>query len=591
MFIALPLRAQYVPPAPIGIKTDVKVRAPRPIAFPSEKLHWIRIRSEHFDVLSSASPERTQQIVSELETMAAVLKRTSARFQTSIAATTIFVFSDRAESLAWFDLLLGAGGDRLGGAYVRRTGGGTMIIDAANTRRIARTAMHELVHDLLRQGELVPPLWLEEGLAEYFSAAHVREHRVEAGASVPQHALLLQRERRLMPLETMFSVQPETTEATAPLFYAQSWAAVDWLMQLDHNIFYAFLEDLERGKPVDVALSARYGKSLASLESAIRRRGAVSGTTVEFPNDTIVAAAPPADLDRATLLYELGRFLSIIAGSEREAARHFQEALRIEPKHARTLAALGRYDEAIAAAPDDAEVLLAAAESLMSTAIGPFAGVFEPKEEDADRFRRARQLATHAHDLLLNSNTADEARALGDVGTSFLVESDLSEGIAALERASPRLPWRNDFALNLYAMLLRSGARAKADALFNGTFARSRDRQTIFAARNVFLSEEIRRANLLAHDGKFDEAATLVRTLAAATEPGKAKQELESEAARLESTAVINRQIRMYNDAITLVNNNHYREALKILDAILKEATDPEVIEDAERLRDGLKKP
>ena len=268
MLFALPLAAQYVPPVPIGIKTDVKVRAPRPIAFPSDNLHWIRIRSEHFDVLSSASPERTQQIVSELETMAAVLKRTSARFQTSIAATTIFVFSDRAESLSWFDLLLGAGGERLGGAYVRRTGGGTMIIDAANTRRIARTAMHELVHDLLRQGELVPPLWLEEGLAEYFSAARVREHRVEAGASVPQHALLLRRERRLMPLETMFAVEPETMEATAPLFYAQSWAAVDWLMQLDHNVFYAFLEDLERGKPPETALSARYGKSLAALESA-----------------------------------------------------------------------------------------------------------------------------------------------------------------------------------------------------------------------------------------------------------------------------------------------------------------------------------
>jgi tetratricopeptide (TPR) repeat protein len=581
----------YVPPAPIGVASDAKVREARAIEFPAEKLRWIRIRSQHFDVISSATPERTQQIVSDLETMAAVLKRTNAHFQTSPVATTIFVFSDRAESVAWFDLLLGPSGRRLGGAYVRHAGGGTMIIDGANTRRIARTALHELVHDLLRQGERVPPLWLEEGLAEYFAVARVQEHRVEAGGSVPLHRALLRSVPRLMPLDTMFAVQPETPAATAPLFYAQSWAAVDWLMQLDSEVFYAFVEDLERGEPVERALEARYHKSLDALESAIRRRGGLTGTTVRFPNDARIAAAPPFDLDRATLLYELGRFLSVIAGAEGEAAKHYQEALRLDPKHARTLAALARYDEAIAAAPDDATVHLAYAESLMSTAIGPFAGMFEPAKEDGERFRRARKLAAHAHDLLRGSNSADEARALGDLGTSYLVEPNLGEGVTALERASAMLPRRNDFALNLYAMLLRSGERARADAFFAARFARSRDRQVVFAARNVLLSEEVRRANLLAHDGKFEEAAALVRQLAAATEEGKARGELESEAARLEGTAAVNRHIRMYNDAVTLANTNQYADALKILDAILKEATDAQVIEDAKRLRDELKKP
>lgn len=56
------------------------------------------------------------------------------------------------------------------------------------------------------------------------------------------------------------------------------------------------------------------------------------------------------------------------------------------------------------------------------------------------------------------------------------------------------------------------------------------------------------------------------------------------------STAPVNRHITMYNQAIVFANSNHNADALKILDAILKEATDPLVIADAKRLRAELRK-
>jgi tetratricopeptide (TPR) repeat protein len=592
IWLAAFLAAQnvFVPPVPAGIVTDTKVRAPRTMEFPSQKLHWIRVHSAHFDVLSSASARKTEEIVSDLETLAVVLKRTSTRFQTAPVATKIFVLSDADASRAWFELLLGSG-NHLSGAYVRHAGGGTMIIDGANTGRIARTAMHELVHDLLRQGELVPPLWLEEGLAEYFSGAHINKYGIVAGSSLFRHMAFLSTEPKLMPLESLLAVRPETPAAAGSLFYAQSWAAVDWLMQLDNNAFYPFLEDLERGVPVERALAQHYGITPGALEGAIRRRPHLTGTTVRFPVEARILAAPPSELERATLLYELGRFLSIIAGEEGEAGRYYQEALRIDPRHARTLAALGRYEEAVAAAPNDAEVYLAYAESLLNTATGPFAGVFEVKVGDPERFRHVRRLSARACELLRDSNTASEARALGDLGTSYLVESDVTDGIAALQRATAMLPQRNDFALNLYALLLRAGDRPKADALFASTFARSRDPQILFAARRVLLAAEVRHANALSNDGKFDEAAALVRGLATATEDVAAKRQLESQAVELENAAAVSRHIRMYNDAVQLVNTNHYDDALRILDAILKEATDPLVIADAKQLRDELRKP
>jgi tetratricopeptide (TPR) repeat protein len=243
---------------------------------------------------------------------------------------------------------------------------------------------------------------------------------------------------------------------------------------------------------------------------------------------------------------------------------------------------LGRHEAAVAAAPDDPEVLLAYAEELLSTAIGPFAGVFEPGEGDAERFRKARELASRA--------SPADGRALGLLGTTYLVESGLAGGIAYLEKARSLLPQRMDFALNLYAMYLRTGDDAKAAALFASAFERSRDRQIAFAARNVRLTVEVDRANALTRSGNLDEAAIVLRRLAESTPDANARRELESEASRLESLAIVNRHIRMYNDAVALANANRRSDALELLAQLLQVATDPLVVRDAKQLEDKMRR-
>ena len=46
-------------------------------------------------------------------------------------------------------------------------------------------------------------------------------------------------------------------------------------------------------------------------------------------------------IDRATTLYELGRFLSAFPELSSDAERHFRAALDADPKHARSLSGLG----------------------------------------------------------------------------------------------------------------------------------------------------------------------------------------------------------------------------------------------------------
>ncbi len=588
----------FVPPVPKGIAYEGKVRTPaREIPFPSAESSWIRVRSERFDILSNTSEARTRELVADVETLAAALIDMSERFLPSRKPATVFIFDRRRESQPFFDLLFNQEHAPATGMYVRYDGGGVMLIDGSrkSLRRDdpgIRIAMHELMHDLLRQVDSAPPLWLEEGMAEYFSHAHVEGERVTAGQPIRQYLELMKR-RKPMTLEEMFAVKTESKDATSTHFYAQSWAAVNWLIGTDQRAFFTFLRDVERGTAVAEALRMHYGKSLKEMEAAIRWRNPISRSVVLRTTGAAStrSASPPAQpLDRATLLFELGRFLSHIAGAEAEAQRHYREALRIDPKHARALAAVGDFEAAVAAAPDDAAVHLLYAETLLTTAIGPFAGIFEPAKGDRERFRKARGHAERA--LALGPENADggEGVARGIIGTTYLVESDITPGIAHLERARALAPERMDFALNLYAMYLHTGDRAKADALYAAAFENARDEQTIFAARNALVVAETTRANNLAADGRLDEAAAIVRELAAATPDPIGRREFEQQAARLESTALINRYIVTYNEAIALANKGRVAEAIKLLDELLKVVTDASVIEDATKLRNDLKK-
>lgn len=567
----------YTPPVPIGILRDGKAHtAKRPIIFPDAQEVWTRTRTPHFDVISSATDDRTRAIAVGLETLGSAVTELAPVAHASRA--TVFVFSNRNESQPYFDLLLGRENSSATGMYVRHHDGGTMFIDGSRARRIERTALHELVHDLLRQNDLAPPLWLEEGLAEYYGNADVQQDRVVAGLAIPEHQALL---RRKVPMSAneLFAVTIESDAAAAPAFYAQSWAAVSWLMRSGADRFWPFLTDVSRGTSVDDALAKHYGKSAKD----IRFTDSPKRVVLPAPQSSDTPVASP--FDRADVLYELGRFLSHVDGSEQDADRHFHEALKVNPKHARSLAALGDYEAAVAADPNDAEVQLTFAESLLGNAIGDFAGVFEPQPGDAERFRRARTHAEHALSI-----HGDEGRARADLGATYLAETDVTEGIAQLERARELAPQRSDVALNLYAMLLRKGERAKADALFAAELAHPRDKQVAFAARNVLLLSETARANALAQSGKLDEAAGVVRALAAETLDDDARRDLEQQAAELENTAAVNRHIQRYNEAIALSNTGKVKDALKILDALLAEATDPAVLRDAKRLHSELHK-
>src|SRR5207253_597712 len=216
--------------------------------------------------------------------------------------------------------------------------------------------------------------------------------------------------------------------------------------------------------------------------------------------------------------------------------------------------------------------------------IGPLAQAEEPGREDVARFRKARELSQKAIAL------GDESgRAFGDLGVSYIVEkdSDLEDGIAALEKSRASLPGRLDLGVHLFAMYRRTGDRTKADALFNA-LDRAKNPQVAYAMRATILRVELARANAFVQEQRLDDATVVIRDLAANTADPDAKRDLLHQADEIAHAAETNRQIETYNKAVGEVNRGDYGKAIKTLDQLLATATDAGIIRDAKKLQKQL---
>ncbi|HEY2321872.1 MAG TPA: hypothetical protein VGJ82_03325 [Thermoanaerobaculia bacterium] len=597
MIAPLLLYAQLVftPPVKTGVAGEGKVRTvTAPIPFPAENQKWLRIVTPRFDIVSAATDYRTREIARDLETLATALHELQPPSAAAAPRTRVVIFGRRRDAQPYFDALMQREKAKVGGLFIGRGERGVMLVDASSSIE-DRTPYHELIHSLLASRGARPPLWVEEGLAEFYSNAEFGRGEITFGFPIREHVNLL-RSRPLVSMRDVVATRFESEESLNTIFYAESWAAVDSLIALNRREFPAFVADLISGLDVDIALRKHYRRSVDDLTNAVAMYVSSDHPLVTFrigapaPPDV----EPPRLLARTDVLQHLGSMLSIIPGLEGEAERHFRGALAIDPKYAHALTSIGAlrladkkfteadrlFKQAADIAPNDPEILLARAESLLRDELGPFAETNEITQEDIVRFHEARAIAQQAL-----SRGADPGRVYGVIGTSYMRDADVIPGIAALEKAHTLLPSRADYALHLFAMLRQTGQTAKADALF-ANLDSMHDPQVSFAARAVVLRLEIDRANTLIKQQRLGDAAAVLRALVDKTDDKDAKSSLARQAAEVEYLASVNAQISAFNDAVTLFNHDHTKEAIAALDTLLATATDPKVISDSKRLRE-----
>jgi len=236
-------------------------------------LSWVQVSSDTYIVKSSAGEERAKRVLKELE-----------GFHQLIGATLVFRNTELPE-LPIEVLLIGDQETlkELEPVYDRRKISVAGFYQAGQDRdfivlsglvfpeTLTRIVYHELTHYFLARGLASAPTWLNEGLAEYFSTAEVRDDEISLGALSTDRLQLL-RTSRMLALKEFFSVNTSSVhyneDSKASVYYAQAWAFIHYLMHGEHAP--RFKQYLTAMQKADANLLEYLGVNERTLESGFQ---------------------------------------------------------------------------------------------------------------------------------------------------------------------------------------------------------------------------------------------------------------------------------------------------------------------------------
>ncbi len=160
-------------------------------------------------------------------------------------------------------------------AFYQRTREGDFVVMRDLGPEHYPIAVHEYTHCVMEHAGLKLPLWLNEGLADFYSTVEARKAQVLLG-SAPSGRIETLSSQRWMDWVTLTAVDHDSVYYHQAdkmlLFYAQSWALVHMLAsdaQYEGG-FAKFLSTVSGGATTDAAMTAVYHKSLEEIGQALR---------------------------------------------------------------------------------------------------------------------------------------------------------------------------------------------------------------------------------------------------------------------------------------------------------------------------------
>ncbi len=200
--------------------------------------NWVQVHSPHFIVVSNSNEKQARRVADQFERMRSVFQKLFPKLQID-PATPIIVLAIKDEKD--FRALepaayLAKGQVKLAGLFLTTLDKNYVLmqLDAEGDHPYA-TIYHEYTHLLLSKADWMP-LWMNEGLAEYYQNTDIREKDVSLGEPSTENVVLL-RQNRMLPLATLFTVDHTSPyyheENKGSIFYAESWALTHYLRVKD----------------------------------------------------------------------------------------------------------------------------------------------------------------------------------------------------------------------------------------------------------------------------------------------------------------------------------------------------------------------
>lgn len=310
-------------------------------SFAARQEKWFEARSQNFVVVCNAGDKQARKTAVQFEQIRAVFRKylPIAGNHPSPVITIMAVKDEGSLRELIPEFWATKGHTHPAGIYFQGLGQAELAVqlDAEGSNPYA-TIYHEYYHSLSLPYFPNMPVWLAEGLADFFGHSEVNDQEARMGEPAPELIYELQ-QSRLIPLSVLIKVDhtsPYYNESNkTSVFYAESWALTHYLMMADNQshkpMLIAYLTALQQGATPEEASAKGFGdlnKLQNTLEQYVRRESYFY----------LKAATPPVnaeeikvrELSEAESDAYLGGFQAV-RGKFQEAKPLLEEAIRLDP--------------------------------------------------------------------------------------------------------------------------------------------------------------------------------------------------------------------------------------------------------------------
>lgn len=307
---------------------------------------WIELRSPNFIVVTNAGEAQARRTAYQFEMIRAVFRTYFGQKQESVEQPVIIIATKDENALKGLlpEYWAQKGIAHPSGMYVGGTDANyiALRLDVGLNQEAYEPfepVYHEYVHYLTRQLIAYVPLWVVEGLAEFYGNTRIRNKDVYVGAPSTSNLLILH-QQQVLPVSTLFQIDALSPyyheQDKTSIFYAESWALTHYLMARDwkehtHRMS-EFIHLLASGVGATDAASQTIGNAKA-LDEPLRKY-------INSFSFTAAKVEPPKIEENGFRVRQItdARALAVEAdfmahrGRYAEARRMLEEALKTDPK-------------------------------------------------------------------------------------------------------------------------------------------------------------------------------------------------------------------------------------------------------------------
>lgn len=453
---------------------------------------WTILQNGTLTVIGDQSPSVLRDVAREIEQFRVVVGGLIHNADRPLPVPTIvFVVGDRKSLEPLLPLYKGRPAT-IAGYFGEGKDTNYIVMSREGYEESAAIAYHEYTHLLIANAVRALPVWLSEGLAEYYSTYALldRGKAADVGRPVKPHVLLLR--QHYLPLAELIAVDessPMYNEGERrSIFYAESWALTHYLMIAKQNGGQAinkYATEIAEGRPAADAFHDAFGSSPADFDKELQeyvRRPSFAAMHFAFPERL---TALEAASDRAMTQGEVDAWLGDVQRRVNrldEGGPRIERAAGAEPGIATTQLVLGLLRLSQERIADALEAFgrasaLAPGDFLTQYISGVSRLRADPRGSEE---QRDRALAALKRAVMLNGASSGAYAALAYV--QMLSQSTLADAQTSIERAIVLAPGRLDFRLRYADIRLLRGDVDAARAMLTAISAIKSDRVAAQAA-------------------------------------------------------------------------------------------------------------